>query len=115
MKGPNNTKDHKGYFYAIQSSHLSDIKVAYQALQNDPPDDPTGKQWITTFAQYIKDIKRDGWHNSFKDLPNDNVEPPKNVLLLWKLDNGFAAKFYTTTKRSSGQSKNLPDSVAKPM
>ena len=44
MKGPNNTKDHKGYLYAIQSSHLSDIEAAYQALQNNPPDDSTGKQ-----------------------------------------------------------------------
>ena len=108
-------KDHKGYFYAIRSSHLSDIKVAYQDLQNDPSDDLTGKQWITTFVQYIKDIQRYGWHSCFKDIPNDNVEPPKNVLLLQKLDNGFAAKFYTPTKRLSGRSRNLTDPVAKPM
>jgi hypothetical protein len=46
------------------------------------------------FAKYLKKLKKDQWHNSFDDLPEENNLPPDNILLLWKLDDGFTQTFY---------------------
>ncbi len=116
-KQPNASASHKGYFYAFNSSQLNEIEAAYEAITSDPPDDPEGDGWVAKIAQYIKNIKRDGWHNSFVDLPQEGKKTPNNVLLLCKIDDGFSAKFYNSTSpaknagRRSGRTNHSPSSV----
>ena len=97
-KQPNTSyKAQKGYFYAFNSPQLNEIKVAFEAIARKPPEDLQGDKWVAKIAQYIKDIKWDRWHNSFVDLPDARKTPPNNILLLWRLDEGFSEKFYNTT------------------
>ena len=117
-KQPNASASHKGYFYAFKSSQLNEIEAAYKAITSDPPDDPQGDGWVAKIARYVKHIKRDGWHNSFADLPIDGNTPENNVLLLWKIDAIISNEFCDATspakntrKRTGQTNQSSPSSV----
>ena len=110
----------KGHFYAFKSAQLNEIEAAYKAIISGPSEDPQGDGWVAKISHYIKEIKRDAWHNSFVDLPHEGKTLPDNVLLLWKIDDGFSATFYNEPSptspaknavRRSGRSNHSPSSV----
>ena len=108
----------KGHFYAFKSAQLNEIEAAYKAIISGPSEDPQGDGWVAKISHYIKEIKRDAWHNSFVDLPHEGKSPPTNVLLLWKIDAVFSKEFYNTTspakntrKRAGRTNHSSPSSV----
>jgi hypothetical protein len=92
----------KNYFYVLQSENLDMIKEKYKeadpAVEHDVDD-----EWDLVFARTLKQLKNAQWHNSIDDLPVGKTLPHENLLLLWKLDQGFTDTFFAQPKRKSPQ------------
>ena len=101
---PSLTSKHKNYFYVLESESLDMVKEKYKeanpAMVNDDDDDLD-----LMFAQTLKQLKEAQWHNSIDDLPEGKTLPRENMLLLWKLDQGFTESFFTQPKCKSPQRK----------
>jgi hypothetical protein len=101
---PSLTSKHKNYFYVLESESLNMVKEKYKeanpAMVNDDDDNLD-----LMFAQTLKQLKEAQWHNSNDDLPEGKTLPRENMLLLWKLDQGFTESFFTQPKCKSPQRK----------
>ena len=95
------TKSQKKYFYVVESGRMADIKTEYTDLQNDGPGTAVqpDNDWIEKFAKKLKTLKDQNWHNSIDGLPVGKSIANKNMLLLWKLDDGFANIFYSESSQ----------------
>ena len=56
---------------------------------------------ITLFAKYLRQLKEAQWQNSIDGLPEGKTLPHHNMLLLWKLDEGFTDTFFNVPKRAT--------------
>ncbi len=62
------------------------------------PGNAANPKLIVSFAQYLKKLKNDQWHNSFDNLP-ERTKPPTmfipTMFLIWKVKEYFTQTFYT--------------------
>ena len=84
----------------MQSESLDTIKEKYKEVSPDMAND--GKHdLIKMFAKFLKQLKDDQWQNSIDELQEGKTLPHENMLLLWKLDQGFTEAFYTLPQQTT--------------